>query len=760
MGRVGTQGTRGGHLFLGVLKLRDKFSDRASAAFGLGPGEQRALQAAAARGDGNESPSRSPRMSPASRENNGRTRQKRAMGRKVDPLVKRLLDMKREVQQHLKTNNLSDALRILSDMMTFVGQTPLTNSTSAYNNNKTRTSAPQIPKGSNQRIHMDSSLVVDETIRLVTNRAFASPFGGPQAVERVHIGVQAIQMQLACRGALSKPYNTVPRWTLLRALMALTALRSNDVRHMERHFPNFNPSIQAFRILQRLITGGGVRESLQPGFTRLPLDERDFSMVLNSFVNDGKMDMAHKVVALQERTEHAPPLSPVAYSILIKGYGRSHDIENVKMILSQADSNGVIADTIMLNSVIDAYVNCDCVDEATRIFNSVRYSQTKDLAATGSSKEATSSQPSAQLNRRTYNIILKGLAKVGDLTQALKLSNEMRRAGLWDDITTNTLVNAAVIASEFNIASKILRNCTSMGNYRRGKEHPNIEAYTELLDGYGKAGMTDKAMGVLKLMQERGVEPNAITFTCAIGALARDKRISQAKKMFEYMEKTGVRATAVTYNTFIAGLVADPPTEDDKGGISDNGEALYAQYNKFVSEALILTRKMIANRVMPNAITISVLVDAMGRCNPPRMAEAQLLVKDLDKKEILPLTNERVATSLIKICGRCGDIQGASESFQMIQNPDVIALNAFLDACCRVGNLKLAFVTFKQYAAKGTHRSTKLGNRQIEPDVITYSVLLSALLSLNTNTAAKRARVLYRDMKRQGISADIGLVDV
>jgi pentatricopeptide repeat protein len=709
-------------------------------------------------------------MSPVSAENNGRTRQKRATGRKVDPLVKRLLDMKREVQHHLKTNNLSDALRILSDMMTFVGYTPQTNSTTAYNNNKTHTSAPQIRKGSNQRIHMDSSLVVDETIRLVTNRAFTSPFGGQQAVERVHIGFQAIEMQLSCECALSKPYNTVPRWTLLRALMALTALRSNDVRRMERHFPNFNPSLQAFRILQRLITGGGVRESLQPGFTNLPLDERDFSMVLNSFVNDGKMDMAHKVVALQERTEHAPPLSPVAYSILIKGYGRSHDIENVKMILSHADSNGVIADTIMLNSVIDAYVNCDCVDEATRIFNSVRYSQTKDLAATRSSKEVTSSYPSAQLNQRTYNTILKGFAKVGDLTQALKLSNEMRRAGLWDDITTNTLVNAAVTASKFDIASKILRNCTSsyqpnesktrMGNYRRGKEHPNIEAYTELLDGYGKAGMTDKAIGVLKLMQERGVEPNEITFTCAIGALARDKRISQAKKMLEYMEKTGVRATSVTYNTFIAGLVADPPTEDDKDGINNNGEAAYAQYNKFVSEALILTGKMIENRVMPNAITISVLVDAMGRCNPPRMGEAQLLVKELDKKKILPLTNERVATSLIKICGRCGDIQGASESFQMIENPDVIALNAFLDACCRVGNLKLAFNTFKEYAAKETHRSTKLGNRQIEPDVITYSVLLSALFSLNTNTAAKRARILYRDMKRQGISADIGLVDV
>ncbi len=152
------------------------------------------------------------------------------------------------------------------------------------------------------------------------------------------------------------------------------------------------------------------------------LDERDFNMVLNAFVNVRDMNMAHRVVALQKRCSTstvstgnssttstssstmptnadadadadantiptntmpiasaiAPPLSTVTYSILCKGYGQMKDINGVMAVHEAAKldptSNILPTDDIILyNSFMDAYINCgpDYVHKAYDIFTSI-----------------------------------------------------------------------------------------------------------------------------------------------------------------------------------------------------------------------------------------------------------------------------------------------------------------------------------------------------------------------------------------------------
>jgi pentatricopeptide repeat protein len=136
---------------------------------------------------------------------------------------------------------------------------------------------------------------------------------------------------------------------------------------------------------------------------------------LNAVVNAGRMDVAHKVVALQERTPNAPPLTPVTYSILLKGYGRLGDGENVEMILQKAEGNGIQPDTVMLNSVLDAFVNCKKIEKAEAIFR--KMTETTDM--------------STAPNIRTYNTMLKGFAVRGALDQARDLAELMQTQQLW-----------------------------------------------------------------------------------------------------------------------------------------------------------------------------------------------------------------------------------------------------------------------------------------------------------------------------------------
>lgn len=591
------------------------------------------------------------------------------------------------------------------------------------------------------------SAIVDESVQAFTNLAFAQPFRGSATRERISQGLGAMHLQLSSTTILAPPFDTMPRATFVNSLKALTGIitasgGNNDVLPDR----SFQPLDAAFRILQRLVTGRGVR--LVEADQSLELSERDFNMVLNAVSHMGRMDMAHKIVALQERSSHAPPLSPVAYSILLKGYGRLRDEQNVKMILTHAGMNGVEPDIIMLNSVIDAFVNCNDVETAQDIFEYMKDPEYKGHALSKYSSlliKDTRPEP----NRRTYNTILKGLAKKGDKDAALELSQEMKAKSLWDDVTTNTLVSAAVKTCDFDLAESILANHTAtLDPNDERRKHPNVEAYTELLDGYAKASHLDKALGVLKLMNHRGVDPNEYTYTCMIGGLARAKKIHQAQKMLQFMQSKGIQPRVVTFNAFISGLVADG--EDETEPESSDSDSL----THYISEAIKLLPLMLKRGIRPNSVTISVLVNGLGRCEPPRLAEAKALVQKLRKDGIIAIDDHKVTTALIRTCGAGHDLKGALENFQRLAKPDVVAVNAFLDACCHCEKEKLAFETFKHFFgdASGSY---------ISPDVITYTILISALLKQGTPKAMQRTIVLYNEMrKRRGIMPDQALVDM
>lgn len=638
-------------------------------------------------------------------------------------LVNQIQAMKRETLRLLKEKNFDGALNTIKMMLKALEKA-----------------------GDTGGAHISVSTIVDESIQAFTNLAFAQPHRGKATRERISRGLTAIRLQLSSAALLAPPFDTMPRSTFVNALKALTGIVTNDNTKDVLPGKSYKPLDAAFRILQRLVTGRGVRNVSAD--QSVELSERDFNMVLNAVSHVGRMDMAHKIVALQERTPHAPPLSPVAYSIMLKGYGRLRDVQNVKMILSHAGMNDVQPDTIMLNSVIDAFVNCNDLETAQDIFHYMKDPHYEGrVLSKFSSLLVADSRPTP--NRRTYNTILKGLAKKGEKDAAMELSREMKATELWDNVTTNTLVSAAVRASDFDLAESILANHTAIlepGDKRR--RHPNVEAYTELLDGYAKTSQLDRALGVLQLMRQRGVDPNEYTYTCMIGGLARAKKVEQAQKMLQFMQTKDIKPRTLTYNALISGLVADTDEANDSETFGSD------PLTHYVSEAIKVVPQMLRNGVRPNSITISVLVDGLGRCEHPRLAEAKALVTKLRNDGIIANDDLKVTTALIRTCGAGKDMIGALENFRQMKKPDIIAVNAFLDACCRCEKEKVAFETFNHFF------SNRSGGK-LTPDVITYSVLIAALLKKGTPQAMQRTIVLYNEMrKRRDIMPDKALVDM
>jgi pentatricopeptide repeat protein len=640
------------------------------------------------------------------------------------------------------------------------------------------------------------SRTIDTMIQTFTSQAFAPPFDSSNQLirQRIFLGVNAIQLQLSASsssyddggggggsnniGSLISPYNTVPKRTLLDALKALTALNGEKSSKNRYTSDSFNEaSDEAFRMLQRLVTGVGVRyqsseenndkkvsdESSPHRHERNSITEQDFNRVLNSFSNAGRMEMVHRVLALQERTPNAPPLSPVAYSILLKGYGRLGDFANVELVLSHAIENKIVPDTILLNSLIDAFVNCNAIDKANEVFavmksdhsNVVVSSEEEKKIGDGFKIESWLQQFSCpRPNRRTYNTILKGLSNSLMLEEAFSLTEEMKILRLWDSITTNTIVRASIKVADYQLAENILSNYTvTKWNSQKNEQHPNVEAYTELLDAYAKSRKLDKAVATLQLMQQRGVTPNAITYNCLLGGFGRSGKLEQAKKTLQFMNSTNIKISTKSYNSLISGLVSVNLAESfnqDDASVEWGSEEL----NFRVDEALKILREMIQFGVFPNDVTASVLVDALGRCNPPRVVEATTLVTKLVRRKFIKVGNIKVATALIQAYGKVGNLEGATIAYNTIRQSDTIAVNAYLDACYRSGRDDVAKETFDKVFVRHNNRSSR-------PDVISYSILIGALLRRGTPGSIQHAARNYDDMRLVWkIRPDTALIDL
>lgn len=551
-------------------------------------------------------------------------------------------------------------------------------------------------------------------------------------------------------------YQSIPGTTIVSAISALSKLdkktrhpNNNDNNVVDRMHntitscmfaSQFCPLNESYRLLQRLITGMGVREyrntnsKSKRGRQQTKLQEREFVNVLHGFCTAGDMVMAHRIVAMQERCLHAPPVSLASYSVLIKGYGHQQDLDSVERILERAVANGIQADVIMLNILIDAYINCNEMSKAETVFVAMKRGDTWGGSPT----------PPHLPNRRTYNTILKGYAKLGALSRAQKLSTEMKRLKLWDSVSTNTLVHAAVTAGDWAFAEHVLTTQTFVresrkDSARRQQQHPNVQAYTELLDGYIKSDQLDRALAVMQTMQRRRVEPNEVTYTCLMSGLGRLQKVKLARKTLAFMEEsTGIRPTTKMYNALISGLV--------------HCKTSSLELDECVDEGMKVLRDMIQAGVQPNSVTVSVLVEALGRCRIPRVTEAKLLVEKIERKQLISEGNTKVATALLRTYGKAGDIQGVIKSFHSLKTPDTVAVNAFMDGCCRCHREKLAWGANERYFRKST---------ALSPDVITYSILLGALTKLSSTDARKKARDMYQEMRMsRRILPDNGLVDL
>ena len=592
------------------------------------------------------------------------------------------------------------------------------------------------------------SQIVGETLAVCTNLAFANRNKQTPTARRSHTrkdqldssrvfyGLAVLNMHLRSLSQLSRPFDTVARADIMDALWALSSViqsKSTDfvaTRTASQH---------AFRLVQRLVSGYQVRHS------RL-MTNREFHMVLNALCTVGEMDLAHRVVGLHERSEGASPLTAVTYSILLKGYGRLQDQNGVRTLLSHAHKNRVEPDIVMVNSALDALINCGAMETARATFQYVSDPNGMIERAPGF---LLHTNQRLQPNSRTFNTFLKGLGKTGSIEEATLISQDMEARGLWDDVTTNTLVGVAVAGKNLTLAEAILSKHTAAPVGLDRKPHPNVEAYTELLSGYAKARDMESAQNVLRTMKNRGVPPNEITLTTLVAGLATVRRTRQAAAVVRGMvEAPHMRTTAITMNALLSGVLN--AGRDRSLMQSQHSGDMTQSVNTSVDDAIKMFKWMSRQGILPNETTLLILVEALGSHSPPRVDEAVAWINKFRNERVFSTPSVKVQTALLRAFAEAGKYDDAKACFAAMKSPDAVAVNAYIDTCGRCGDEKGAFSAFGTYFR---------GDSKLRPDVVSYSVLFTLLFRKQQVFATRKAQRLYATMRSEELEPDQLMID-
>ncbi|PNX71504.1 pentatricopeptide repeat-containing protein, partial [Trifolium pratense] len=149
----------------------------------------------------------------------------------------------------------------------------------------------------------------------------------------------------------------------------------------------------------------------------------------------------------------------------------------------------------------------------------------------------------------TFNILIDGLSKEGEVRKAKNVLAIMIKQGVKPDVVTyNSLMDGYFLVKEVNKATYVFNT------FAQTEVKPDVVSYNVMINGLYKNKMVDEAMDLFKEMHLKNIAPNTRTYNSLIDGLCKSGRISDAWDLVDEMHDRGLHANVFTYNSILDAL--------------------------------------------------------------------------------------------------------------------------------------------------------------------------------------------------------------
>ncbi|XP_040379145.1 pentatricopeptide repeat-containing protein At2g06000-like [Oryza brachyantha] len=292
----------------------------------------------------------------------------------------------------------------------------------------------------------------------------------------------------------------------------------------------------------------------------------------------------------------------------------------------------------------------------------------------------------------SFNVIIKGVCRVGYVQKALELVERMNEFGCSPDtVTHNILVDGLCRINEVSRGHEVLKRLQ-----RDGVCMPNVVTFTSVISGYCKAGKMEDAMAVYDDMVVSGTMPNAVTYNVLINGYGKVGDMGSAVQVYQQMMRLRCPPDVVTFSSLIDGYCRCGQLDD----------------------ALKIWSEMAQHHIQPNVYTFSIIIHSL--CKQNRSEEAIGLLNELNlRPDIAP--QAFIYNPVIDVLCKCGKVDEANLIRKGMEEkgcrPDKYTYTILIIGYCMKSRISEAIMIFHQMVEAGC-----------SPDNITVNCFISCLL--------------------------------
>ncbi|KAF9963187.1 hypothetical protein BGZ70_007589 [Mortierella alpina] len=296
---------------------------------------------------------------------------------------------------------------------------------------------------------------------------------------------------------------------------------------------------------------------------------------------DDQLEAVLRSLPQEEMREHT-------FGVLMNVYGKRQDLMAAMGIFNHMKSKGRPINDVIVNSLLDGYVRSDQFPTAVTVFHD--------------HFTARNIRPSTSL---TYNIMITGCCKQGDLHNALHYYHEMNSFHIEPDaVIFSRLVQLYLEHHQLDNAHRMLRLM------RNARLKISVHTFTMLMDYMSNTRDIRGALRCYQEMLDLGVQPDVHCYTVLMNAQIRARNYAGCSTIYEHMLEAGVQPTLPTLTTLIRAY------------------ALQGNLDKVKEYWEVMTD----SDLVPDLKSFTVLMRAYGQLGNIEMAE--FIFKEISRKQI------------------------------------------------------------------------------------------------------------------------------
>lgn len=262
----------------------------------------------------------------------------------------------------------------------------------------------------------------------------------------------------------------------------------------------------------------------------------------------------------------------------------------------------------------------------------------------------------------------------------------------------------------------------------------NVVASNAMLAAYAQHGCLNDAVKLLAKMQHEGTVVDMICYIHMLEVCGKQAALAEGKQMHAYIRRSGYEGVIVIGNALVS-MYGRCQSLDDAQKVFDkmpnrdvvSWNAIISAYaqNGDRKAAMRIFDQMQQAGMIPNKVTFICVLDAVSSqadLLDTRWFHARVQLSDFHSDVI-------VATTLINMHGKTGNLINALNTFDLLREPNVVSWTAMISAHSFNNQDKEALQFFEQMLQQGA-----------VPDVVTFLNTIGACTSL---AALKEGKIMH-----------------